>query len=223
MAELSLASERPHPDVASSPGEWWQFDAWSPGEDLGLWVEFGWSPTHRSGWYLAVLTSPLGPVVLVVDPDITLPSLTPSLEFRAEGIWAQHVCETPFRHWTVGLEAFGVSLDHPDDAAGDQWGVRTPLGLDVEWESNELPTVIGDDGRSFDQPARVTGEVLIADRVVDFDGVGRRSRSWGMAATSAAPANPSGLHIPVRLDAASGERTVDLRLDLDGAWHAHRG
>ena len=25
---------------------------------------------------------------------------------RAEGIWAQHVCETPLVHWTLGLEAF---------------------------------------------------------------------------------------------------------------------
>ena len=33
------------------------------------------------------------------------------LEIRADGLWAELMCETPGEHWTFGLEAFGVRLD----------------------------------------------------------------------------------------------------------------
>jgi hypothetical protein len=56
-----------------------------------------------------------------------------SLDLRAEGLWLSLVEEEPGR-WTIGLEAFALSVDDP----ADEVGVPTPLGLDLEWESGWL-------------------------------------------------------------------------------------
>lgn len=77
-------------------------------------------------------------VIVVRDHDVPPPRQ--GLEIRAEGLWAELVCETPGDHWTFGLEAFGVRLDAADDALrpGGEIGERVPLGLDLEWEAPEL-------------------------------------------------------------------------------------
>ena len=210
MADISSADERP---LESLEAQWWQFDAYSTRDDLGVWVEFGWDRKRRSGWYIGIVTAARGPVVLVVDHDVPLTTLSPSLEFRAEGLWAQHVCETALDHWTVGLEAFGVTLDAPEDAAGDQWGARTAVGLDLEWEATAGPAP---DETGFTQLCGVSGEVLIDDRVIDFDGRGSRSRGWRPIVVDAGVR--SGLVIPVRLDRPDGTALVSVALTSEGTW-----
>ncbi len=216
MTDVAGSDDLPHPDAAV---ELWQFEAWCSEENLAIWVEFGWHRASRRAWYAAVLTPPDGPVTLVVDPDVVLNALTRSLEFRAEGIWAQHVCERPVAHWTVGLEAFGVHLDDPADAAGEQWGTRAAVGLDLEWEADDAPRP-GEAG--FTVPSAVHGEVLIDDRVVDFDGTGLRGRWWGDPDPSvhSGPGNdaPAHLSIPLRIARPSGDRIVSLSLMADGRW-----
>jgi hypothetical protein len=160
----------------SSLVEQWQFDFWSGEHDLGGWVHFTYDQSSRKGWYVTALIGVDRQLVLVVDPKVPIPQLTQYLEFRAEGIWAQHVCETPLEHWTVGLEAFGVTLETAEDAMGNQWGKRTGVGLDLEWERIE-DTEETDTG--FRQRCSVTGEVLIDDEVIDLNAQGWRSRSWG--------------------------------------------
>ena len=132
--------------------------------------------------------------MLVVDPKIQIPALSQYLEFRAEGIWAQHVCETPLEHWSIGLEAFGVSLETVEDAMGDQWGNRTGVGLDLEWERADNPqkTDIG-----FRQRCSVTGEVLIDQEVIDLNAEGWRSRSWGSTLGLVDRPIDTGIHIRV--------------------------
>lgn len=71
---------------------------------------------------------------------------------RTHGLWVSLVCETRDEHWSVGLEAFALAVDHPDEQRGD----LVPLGLDLEWEA----------------PGRVHGELLVGDAVVDVDGPG---------------------------------------------------
>jgi hypothetical protein len=71
------------------------------------------------------------------------------LDLRASGLWLSLVCETPGEHWTIGLEAFALAVDHPDDERGD----LVPLGLDIEWEA----------------PGRVTGELLVGDERIELD------------------------------------------------------
>lgn len=89
-----------------------------------------------------------GRLLVVREDDLPAPSRA-DLDVRASGLWLSLVCETPGEHWTVGLEAFALSVDHPDDERGD----LVPLGLDIEWEA----------------PGRVTGELLVGDERVELD------------------------------------------------------
>ena len=219
VSDVSPVDDRPHIAQGQDGVERWQFDAFSERDNLGLWVEHGWSVVHRAGWYVGVLSAREGPVVLVVDHHISLPRLSPSLEFRAEGIWAQHVCESPLVHWTLGLEAFGVTLDDPADAAGDQWGSRTAVGLDVEWEASAAAVP---DAGGFSQQCLVHGEVLIDDRVVDFEGVGSRQRAWRVDVSRQAPKPATGVLIPVRVEGSAWSMSLGLTLTATGDWSCTR-
>ena len=170
--------DRPHGESGNPIIEHWQFDFWSPEHDLGAWTHLAFDHSAGFAWYVSALMGAKRPLIIVVDPAIKIPKLSPYLEFRAEGIWAQHVCETPLKHWTVGLEAFGVTLDTPADAMGDQWGERTGVGLDVEWEEREAAY---ETSEGFAQHCIVTGEVLIDDEVCLLDTTGHRNRCWKTA------------------------------------------
>ena len=89
-----------------------------------------------------------GRLLVVREDDLPAPRGA-DLDVRAEGLWLSLVCETPDEHWTVGLEAFALAVDHPDDERGD----LVPLGLDIEWEA----------------PGRVTGELLVGDERIELD------------------------------------------------------
>ena len=56
-----------------------------------------------------VLAGPeLGDGLIVVrDHEVPRPKGR-LLEVRADGLWAELVCETPDEHWSFGLEAFGL-------------------------------------------------------------------------------------------------------------------
>ena len=172
---VDSTDDLPHQQDPGLPIEQWQFDFWSPDHDLGGWVHFAYDSASRSAWYVAALLGSERPLVLVVDPQIRIEELSPYLEFRAEGIWAQHVCETPMQHWTIGLEAFGVTLDQLEDAMGDQWGIRTGVGLDLEWEHAAEPQQTEN---GFSQDCFVNGEVLIDDMSFEVASKGTRSRMW---------------------------------------------
>ncbi len=157
-------------------------------------THFTYDSASRSGWYVTALIGVDRQLVLVVDPKLSIPQLSQYLEFRAEGIWAQHVCETPLEHWTVGLEAFGVTLETAEDAMGNQWGKRTGVGLDLEWERIE-DTEKTDTG--FRQRCSVSGEVLIDEQAFDLHVDGWRSRSWGPDLGLVERPTGNGIHIDV--------------------------
>ena len=101
-------------------------------------------------------------VIVVRDHEVLLPRQ--ALEIRAEGLWAELWCEAKREHWTIGLEAFGVRLDAPEDAlrAGGEIGERIAVGLDIEWE-------VGADG----PPAGIVhGDVLVGRARHAIDGRG---------------------------------------------------
>src|SRR3954469_19743827 len=74
-------------------------------------------------------------VVVVRDDEVAPPKRQDVLVVRAEGLWVELLCETPGEHWSIGLEAFGVRLDGPDDALHGEIGERIALGFDFEWET----------------------------------------------------------------------------------------
>ncbi len=113
----------------------------------------------------AALARPGHDLVVLAEPDAPVPRA--GMEIRASGLWADAIEEEPGGRWTIGLEAFALAVDQPDDAVGR----RVPLGFDLEWER------AGPDeaGRT---PARVHGEVLVEDEVLDLDAAGWWA-TWG--------------------------------------------
>ena len=102
-----------------------------------------------------VLVPDLG-VIVVRDDEVAPPKRDDLLVIRAEGLWAELLCETPGEHWSFGLEAFGVRFDDEAEAAASDRGERVALGFDLEWEI----------------PDRVVGEVLVGRARFDLDARG---------------------------------------------------
>jgi hypothetical protein len=98
-------------------------------------------------------------LVVLDEPDAPRPRA--GMEIRASGLWADAIEEEPGVRWTIGLEAFALAVDHPEDVVGH----RVPLGFDLEWERS------GED-QDDRTPAHVHGEVLVADDVIDLDADG---------------------------------------------------
>ena len=115
----------------------------------------------------------------MIDHEVQIPK-APSLEIRADGLWADHVVETPYEHMTLGCEAFAVGVDDPAEVYGDLRGDRVPFGFDLEWETDRdgLYPWIGT--TRYEVSCNVHGEILVGDETIDFDGIGQRDHSWGV-------------------------------------------
>lgn len=177
------ADEARHaPPAGAGDDRWsdaWQLDAWTA-SGIGLTVRLELFPVRQHAWYWTYLVLPdlPGPVV-VRDHDVPLPRS--ALEVRAEGLWAELWCETPLEHWTYGLEAFAVRLDHPDDALAGEAGERLPIGLDLEWEITAPPHVHGAarPAAGYVLPGVVHGDVLLGPSRFELDAPGVYQRTWG--------------------------------------------
>ena len=152
--------------MASEPDEqtedpWWT-ESWSldfAGDDgLGGYLRLAKLANQGVAWFWSYLVGPDLGLVVVRDHEIPLP---PSRTVRAEGLWAELVCETPGEHWSIGLEAFGVRLDSPADAFAGEIGARVAVGLDVEWETSG-------DG----EEGRVYGDILVGRDRIELDAAG---------------------------------------------------
>ncbi|WP_208029545.1 DUF7064 domain-containing protein [Rhabdothermincola sediminis] len=159
--------------------EWWYFDFASPDGSVGGYVRVGRYPNLGVVWYWACLAGPRRPAVMVIDHEVRPPVREGSLELRASGLWADHNCETPFEHWSVGLEASAVSLDDPLDAYRGSLGQPVPLGFDLEWETDGEVFAHPPPLDGYEVPCRVHGEVLVGRERLELDGVGQRNHAWG--------------------------------------------
>jgi hypothetical protein len=161
--------------------ESWYFD-FSRADGTGGYVRLGLYPNQRTAWYWAYVVSPEQGLVVVRDHEVPLPR-GGALEVRADGLWAECVCETPMEHWSLGLEAFGVRLDLPGDAYRGEVGERLPVGLDLEWEAYtpvyDYPYADGHPGAHYEHAGTVHGEILVDHERIAFDGRGARDHSWG--------------------------------------------
>ncbi len=155
----TVGTERPGPTA-----ELYQFELWSATgtEAVALRVELWTWPAQRQAWFAAHLFRPGSALVTLTEQA----PLRSGLELRASGLWADHNIEIPFEHWSLGLEAFALEVDHPTD----ERGLRVPLGYELDWEMQ--PTQRRATVGGYEQPARVRGELLVgADRYeLDADG-----------------------------------------------------
>jgi hypothetical protein len=172
---------RPADERSHAPGDdpaWtesWSFEFFTA-NGLGGYVTLTVFPRRRAAWYWAYVVGEGAGPVAVIDEEAPLPRPPGTLEVRTEGLWADHICETPLDHWTVGNEAFAVRFDDPAEALGRQRGERVPLGFDLEWET-DAPILDRDDGYAV--PCRVHGLVLLDRSRLDVDGFGWRDHRWG--------------------------------------------
>ena len=163
------ADERPHPGLDES---WW-FDV--AGDGWGAYVQLTYRRAERVAWWWAAVVGLEPDLVMIRADDLRIPSR--GMELRGDGVWANLTCETALEHWSVGLECFGVALDDPRQAWGDERGDLVPFGLDLEWEAAEDPFVLGEG--EFEQWCVVTGDVLLGDDRIEVDAAGWRARRWG--------------------------------------------
>ena len=178
--ELTAADELAHPPGEERLwGESWYFDFTDREGTLGGYVRLGLYPNLGVAWYWACLVGEGRPLVTVIDHEVALPK-APSLEIRADGLWADHIVETPFDHMTLGCEAFAIGVDDPAEVYGDLRGDRVPFGFDLEWETDRggLYPWIGT--TRYEVSCNVHGEILVGDETIDFDGIGQRDHSWGV-------------------------------------------
>jgi hypothetical protein len=158
--------------------ESWYFDFASADGSLGGYVRLGLYPGLGVAWYWACLVGPSRRPVMVVDHEVPVPPS--SLEVRAEGLWADHNCETALDHWSLGLEAFAVELGEAADAYRGMVGERVPFGFDLEWETDGEVFRYPPGLDRYEIPCRVHGEVLVGKERLEIDGPGQRDHSWGV-------------------------------------------
>ena len=180
--KFSAADERAHAPDADGWWEAWQLDI--AGDDgVGVAVRLACAPKLGVAWWWTHVLMPDRPGPIVVrDHEVPLPRV--GLEVRADGLWGEHVCETPFEHWTYGLEAFGVALDDPSESLRGEIGERMPVGFDLEWEVDDavgdVRAWVDDAQRGYAQFGVVHGEVLLGRSRVPIDAVGLRAHCWGV-------------------------------------------
>ena len=201
----AAADERRHPAGGAGWSEAFSFSLCDPSADLGATVRLVFHPAQGRAWYVASVLGVGRPLVTVIDLDVPLPSASSSLEIRTSGLWADHNVETALEHVSLGLEAFGVALDDPAAVFNGAYGDRTPVGFDLEWETDG--PIDGGPGR-YDVACRAHGEILLGDEVLEVDGPGFRSHSWGPTAWW----GPGWCRLSVRL--SDGEHLV-VEGDLD--------
>lgn len=150
-------------------------------------------PAVGATWLLVAIQPSPGvlPVVLL---DHELPLASAGFEFRASGVWTELVCEAPFDHWTVGLEAFALELDAATKpVTPNSVGDRVPLGLDLDLEMTDSVQRDGDAG--FRAGAAVRGEVLVGAAAFEIDAVGVYRRRWDGARPTLASVRPEAVAV----------------------------
>jgi len=175
------ADEGTHP-AGPEPlwGESYYMDFAAADGSLGGYVRIGRYPNLGVIWYWACVVGPDRPLVTVIDHAVPFPSRYESLELRTDGLWADHHAQVPLDHFTLGLEAFGVALDDPADTYRGLRGDRTPLGFDLEWDTDGLPFRWPEGMDRYEIPCNVHGEILVGDERIEFEGPGQRDHSWGV-------------------------------------------
>ncbi len=157
--------------------ESWYFDFFAADGSIGGWVRVALLPNLGVTWYHALLVGPDRQTVSV--SELAGPTLKePGLELRADGLWADHVCETPLDHWTVTNEAHGLGVDDPADLYADApRGDVVPVAFDLEWETDGVPYHYVHTTR-YEVPCTVHGEINVGSERIELDGYGQRDHSW---------------------------------------------
>lgn len=149
------------------------------GERRGGYVRLELRPHENRAIYWAALIGFDRPLVSVLVDDLPLPS--GRLEIRGPGIWTETTVLEPFTHLTTDLEAFGVSIEPPTDVWSGAYGMRTAVGLEIDFDTAGPP---GPSPRpeldGYRLVGRMHGEVLLDEQKWKVEALGVRDHWWGV-------------------------------------------
>jgi hypothetical protein len=202
--------EERHADVAVEAWWWWGIAA-----DRSAGVFVGLELRGKRFDYWAGLIRVGEPYLYIEELDGT--ELRSGLEIKPAQMWADHVCDVPFRQWSLGNEAHGVLLDDPTEAWRGAYGTVVPVTFDIEWYAAADP--IAESHRGYRQVGEVDVQIELTSGLFTFTGTGERVHVWGvpyMPSSFAMPVDSAGLRAPYR-------RTDGITVDqvLTDRWHAN--
>ncbi|MCX7619856.1 MAG: hypothetical protein N2037_03300 [Acidimicrobiales bacterium] len=160
--------------------ESWYFDFFTEDGSLGGYVRLGRYPNSGVIWYWACIVGSGRPLVTVIDNAVPIPTNPRSHELHGAMLWADHNCETPLEHWSLGLETHAIALDDPADVYGKAYGDRTPLAFELDWHTDGLVFTYPSSVTPYEIPCRVSGTVDVGAEHFEFEGFGQRDHSWGI-------------------------------------------
>ena len=197
-----------HPDAAV---EEWLFTAWAADGAWGMLSGFRIVSPARA-WYWAALARAGRPLLHAAEWDV--PRRADPMLVKAPGLWAEHVCDDPFRQWTVGNETYAAALDDPEEGLGRAYGTPTPVAFDIEWYAVGPATAAAS---GYEQRGEAHAVVeLGGEPSLRVEGPAWRSHRWGASLPAWAP--PSAVaHLGLRAGFAfPGGETADWVLTGDG-------
>ncbi len=170
-----------------SPGEellWnesYYFDWFAPDGSSGGYVRVGFYPNLHKVWYWACCVRQGAELVTLIEHDIALPASPSSLELRGDGVWADHVVETPLEHMSINLESFALCMEDPAAVYRREYGTRVPFGCELDFVTDGFGYQWPPITPRYEIPCVVTGTVQIGQDTIEVDGFGQRDHSWGAA------------------------------------------
>jgi hypothetical protein len=150
----------------------------------------------RTVTYAATLVRAGHPLLHVCDESLPPLRSVDHLLVKGEGMWAEHICESPFEQWTVTNETFASALDDPSDAFGRAYGTPTPIAFDLEWYAAAPPFEI--EG-GYAQTGEVHALIELGTGSLDDVFLSERTHRWKPFGWSSAPADTPGLRAPISL------------------------
>jgi hypothetical protein len=194
------ADEQRHANVAVEAWWWWGAAAdLSGGCFVGLELRGGGRYDYWAG------------LVRVDEPYLYIEELDGAdlrggLEIKPSQMWADQVCDVPFRQWSIGNEAHGVLLDDPEEAWRRAYGMLVPVTFDIEWYGTDDPAHVAEmalpaGASGYRQTGEVDVQIELTSGVLAFSGPGERVHVWGvpyMPSSFAMPIAPSGMRAPYR-------------------------
>lgn len=199
------ADELRHADVAVEAWWWW---GWTAEIDLGWFV--GLELRGQRFDYWAGLARASEPYLYVEELD-GRGLCGGGLEVKPPEMWAGHTCDALFQQWSLGNEAHGVLMDHPDDVLRRPYGDLAAVTFDVEWYANGAAEPIA---HGYQQAGEFDMEVELSSGVVAAEGLAHRLHVWGvpfLPATFAMPEGDDLLSAPYRRHDGRGVRQVLTR------------
>lgn len=157
-------------------------------------------PASGAASFQAAVVEPGRRPVVITESDLRIPGR--GWELRGSGLWADHLVETPYRHWSYGLEAFALAIDDPWELMAAGLGERIALGWELEFECEQDPERLGPSG--YQQLGTAHGLLLLGRRQLEIEGPACRSHRWGAPAPDADEIRPEQRRLEQRGPEQSG-------------------